>query len=317
MSIEAQMRPITVLVASDCDVTARALGSVLETQGYAVDRVRTGHETLAAVRAGWPSAVIVDAEIPDMTGIELCRALRGEPQPAGATPVILVNGDGARRSDRLDAFGAGAWEVCPRPIDGTLLLLRLQTFVQARQPVEGLVSASLMDAETRVYNLAGLLLRAQELQALAARHRQPLACIAFMPEARTQPLAHPQLAAPNAPDIVRIGRGRLRASDVLGRVGPSEFAVLAPETDGDGAIQLLYRLQASLDDVRADWGGHACPLRVACSVVADCGEAGVSAAQSLLEVTRTLRESSRGPDRMAEAARMVVAGSSIGMPILS
>lgn len=316
MSLGVYSPSIVVLVVSDCDLTARALGSVLGSQGYEMERARTQAEALAAARTGWASAVLVDATMAGGAGVEICRALRAGAPPAGSTPIILVNGDGTRRSDRLAAFGAGAWEVCPSPIDGELLLLKLHTFVQARRLHDRAHASAFLDAETSVYSVPGLMARAHELQALATRRKEPLACIAFMPESRTAMVPTLDIGTPSPRDVARIARERLRASDVLGRSGQSRFGILAPDTDAHGALRLVARLQASLDAVATAWGGCACPLRVTCCVITDWAEDGVSAAETLAHTLRALHGGAAlEPARGVPAP--VVSGTSIGMPLLT
>jgi len=279
------LRPAAVLVASDCESTSRALLSVLASQGYAVDHVRSGRETVDVARTGWPSAVIVDANMPDMLGVEVCRALRGDPLCAGATPVILINADGARRADRLAAFGAGAWEICPRPVDGALLLVKLETFVHARQAAERLRAASLLDAEVNVYNLNGLLMRARELQAFAVASREPVACIGFSTRSSAREATDD---GPSPAQVVRTCHEQLRATDVLGRIGPAEFAILATGTGDDGAAHLVRRLRTSLGAAVDRRVSDLAPLRVSCRVVADCADPALSVADALLAAASAL-----------------------------
>lgn len=290
MAISPQLRSIAVLLASDCDVTAHALTSVLGADGYAVERVRSGRETISAVRAGWPSAVIVDADMPDATAMDVCRELRGDGNGTGAVPVILVNADGDRRSDRLAAYGAGAWEVYARPFDGTHLLLKLQTFVHARHVMNDRLGAGcLLDAETGLYNLAGLIVRARELQALLARRRGAMTFIAFLPGPASGTVGSGATSI-SAADVLWTLRDQLRVSDVFGQVG-DELAIIAPETDSGGALHLLNRLQTSLDDLARDRGEPATTMQVTYSVIADCGEPGVSAVGSLTQTMGDLRDS--------------------------
>jgi len=316
MSLGVHPPSIVVLVVSDSDLTARALGSVLGSQGYDLARARTEAEAVDAARAGAASAILVDATMAGGAGVEICRALRAVEPPAGPTPIILVNGDGARRADRLAAFGAGAWEVCPRPIDGELLLLKLHTFVQARRLHDRAHASAFVDAETSVYSMPGLVARAHELQALAARRREPLACIAFMPETRASLVPTLDPEAPTPRDVARTVRERLRASDVLGRSGPTAFAILAPETDAHGALRLVTRLQASLDDMTVAAGGRACPLRVTCCVITDWDEEGVSAAETLAHTLRAVQGGAAGLEPARGVPAPVVCGTSIGMPLL-
>src|SRR5438132_1437281 len=91
-------------------------------------------------------------------------------------------------------------------------------------------------AERHGYAVRGLALRAQELTLQAFHHAQPLACVALAPVTTDG-----QNAA--AVDLLaEVLRGTARRSDAIGRVGPGEFAVIAPGTDRAGAVLLAERL---------------------------------------------------------------------------
>src|SRR5947199_378091 len=78
--------------------------------------------------------------------------------------------------------------------------------------------------------------RAQELTLQAFHHAQPLACVALAPVTTDgQNGAAVDLLA-------EVLRGTARRSDAIGRVGPGEFAVIAPGTDRAGAVLLAERL---------------------------------------------------------------------------
>src|SRR5207237_6581048 len=86
---------------------------------------------------------------------------------------------------------------------------------------------SVADA-TGFYTVRGLALRAQELTLQAFHHAEPLACVAIAPVT-----ADGQNA--DALDLLAdVLRATGRRSDAIGRVGPGEFAVVAPRTDRTG-----------------------------------------------------------------------------------
>ena len=85
------------------------------------------------------------------------------------------------RTQRLEAYRAGAWEFLGQPLDGEALLLKLNTFLQCKREVDALREENLLDPGTGLYNMRGLSRRAREIGAEAFRRRDPVACVVFSP----------------------------------------------------------------------------------------------------------------------------------------
>ena len=249
-SLDRLSRPPVVVVVSDEEWASRSLESLLGPRGYAVLRMSSGSRTIDLVRTTQPDALILNARTDDLSAIEVCRSLRDDTGTAGM-PIIVTANDGGVRSERLQAFAAGAWDYCTQPIDGEVLLLKLATFLRAKQVLDHAREGSLIDEPTGLYTLRGLTRRAQEIGAEVSRKREALACIAFAPHADMA--SGPSSlggsdAAAIAEHVARVCRRRGRMSDVFGRMGTMEFAVLAPATDDRGAAKLLARLQDAMSE---------------------------------------------------------------------
>jgi GGDEF domain-containing protein len=144
----------------------------------------------------------------------------------------------------MAVYAAGAWDYCSQPLDVEVLLLKLETFVDARRSFGELHERSLLDVTTDMYSMRGMRRWSRELLARAVRGHQALACVA---------LAAAEPALVNDGDRGHRGRdwrrtadlvaSHRRASDVVGHLGNGTFAILAPETDADGASRLIGRLQ--------------------------------------------------------------------------
>src|SRR6059036_3661560 len=67
-----------VLLAGNGQEATRWLRGLLEGGGYAVLQERTGQHALDRARTTEPDVILVDAELPDMPGVELCRTLRAD-----------------------------------------------------------------------------------------------------------------------------------------------------------------------------------------------------------------------------------------------
>jgi len=290
-----------VLIANDQEWSARSLESILGPNGYAVVRAYTGQQALERARMAQPDLIILDAQMPDMHGFEVCRTLRGDPRFSATTPIVITTSGPSGRTQRLEAYQAGAWEFLGQPLDGESLLLKLATFLQSKREVDSLREESLLDPGTGLYNMRGLARRAKEIGSEAFRRRDPLACVVFSPE------AEPAEAGTETDDeeeqrmTDRVGllfRQAGRASDAIGRLGQSEFAVIAPATGPEAALRLVRRLGGTIESspipVR---GGERCVrIRAGYCAVPDFAESPVDAVELLLRATAALRDLKRDGD---------------------
>jgi Response regulator containing a CheY-like receiver domain and a GGDEF domain len=175
-----------VLIANDQEWSARSIESILGPNGYSVVRAYTGQQALERARTSQPDIIILDAQMPDMHGFEVCRALRSDPRFSVTTPIVITTSGPSGRTQRLEAYRCGAWEFLGQPLDGEALLLKLATFLQSKQQVDVLREENLLDSGTGLYNMRGLARRAKEIGADALRRREALSCIVFGPEAEPE-----------------------------------------------------------------------------------------------------------------------------------
>ena len=130
--------------------------------------------------------------------------------------------------------------------------------MRGKRAVDRLRDESLLDQATGLYNMQGMVRRAREMSADAQRLRAPISCVAFTPVATTE-------TEPTPPAITEIMIERLgaivrrtgRASDAIGRLGPTEFAIIAPSTEEPGAIRMMERLESQLSDMMTTQNGIA------------------------------------------------------------
>ena len=240
VEVQGGARPIVVLIANDQEWSARSLESILTPQGYTVVRVFTGQQALQRARIARPDLVILDAQLPDLHGLEVCRQLRADPLFGPTTPIIIPTAGPSGRSARLAAYEAGAWGFFGQPLDGEELLARLGTFLSAKFEADGLRDAAMLDTLDGLYTLKGLTRRVKEIASEAARHGRPLAVVAIS-------LAPAPGLEPGKP--MRLGallRTHGRSSDVIAHLGEGEFLVVAPGTVGDGVKRMVHRFEGLL-----------------------------------------------------------------------
>lgn len=285
---ESRRAPL-VLIANDQEWSVRSLESILGPNGYEVLRAYTGRQAIERARRARPDILILDAEMPDIHGFEVCRMLRDDPRLGPSTPVIITTAGPSGRTQRLDAYRAGAWEFLGQPLDAEALLLKLHTFVAAKRETDRVREEALLDALTGLYNRRGLTRRAREIATEAYRRRHALACLvlAAEPEGAADAATGDRLLAEIGETLRREGR----VSDAIGRLGPSEFGVIAPATDADGAMRMAERIGAALRETRVPLDGAELPVRVRAgyTAVPDYREAEVDPLEMLLRATTALR----------------------------
>ena len=236
------MRPALVLIANDQEWSARSIESVLAPQGFAILRAFTGQQAIDRALSARPDLILLDAQLPDIHGFDVCRRLRDEPSIGYAVPIIITTAGPSGRQQRLEASRAGAWDFLGQPLDAELMLARVEAFVRATDAIRRNREEALVEDETGLYTTRGVARRLREIASEAARRRLPLACVVFTPEALNG-------STPDAQALTGLGAAFRRAgreSDVLGRLSPDEFVVVAPATGEAGARRLAERLAGVL-----------------------------------------------------------------------
>ena len=289
----ASIRPPLILVASDDEWSARSFESILGAHGYAALRTSSGRQTIELSRSTQPSAYVIELRLPDIDGVEVCRLLRDDGIASASTPIIMTAAGSIGHTERLEACKAGAWDVCTHPLDATILMIRLETFLKARREVEQLVEGGLVDQMTGLYNARGLARRAREIGAEAQRRRAPLACVAFSLESddgAVNPEGNAEMVYV-ANHISDVFKRTGRVSDAIGRLGQSEFAIVAPTTESAGAVRLAERVQATLHSEPPSLRGRAYRVRVRAgyAAVADFAESSLDAVELLMRASAALR----------------------------
>ena len=115
----AEMPLRRVLVVDDNVDAATSLGMMLEAKGHTVETVHDGKEALRAVKRFSPDVVLLDIELPEMSGYEVASRIRSMD---GGTEMVLIALTGrGQRDDKEKAKDAGFDEHLTKPVDAALL----------------------------------------------------------------------------------------------------------------------------------------------------------------------------------------------------
>jgi two-component system, OmpR family, KDP operon response regulator KdpE len=148
------MNDKTLLLVDDEPQIRRVLQTTLCEAGYDVILTKNGQEGINAVVREHPDLVLLDINLPDMTGFDACRLIR----VSFAGPILMVTVRNSVR-DKIDALDAGADDYIVKPFAMGELLARVRAALRrssAEQPLPKIESSELtVDLEMRMVNVRG------------------------------------------------------------------------------------------------------------------------------------------------------------------
>jgi diguanylate cyclase (GGDEF)-like protein len=251
-------RHTCVLVVDDDPLVLASVDSLLEPGGvkvHALDDPLRFWETLEEV---CPDVVVLDIDMPRVTGIELCRVLRNDPR-WGATPVVFLTARSGPETVQ-QVFAAGADDFVAKPIVGPELVTRITNRLERVQLHRALADT---DPLTGVANRR----RSEELMGqlmhLAVRQQQAFS-LALLDLDHFKQINDRHGHGMGDEVLRRVARmleRSFRAEDVVARWGGEEFVVAMFGMDKENGVQRLTQVLAALRDEPFELPGDE-PLRV-------------------------------------------------------
>ena len=120
----APPRPRHCLLVDDSRVIRKVAHRIIAGLGYQVIEAENGEEALARCKAAMPDLILLDWEMPVMSGVEFVAALRRI--DGGVAPKVVFCTSKTETPDIYQGIGAGADEYVTKPFDERTLLAKLQ-----------------------------------------------------------------------------------------------------------------------------------------------------------------------------------------------
>jgi two-component system phosphate regulon response regulator PhoB len=117
----------TVLIVDDEPTVVELVRVTLEDDRVSVIAATSGADALALAAEAQPDLILLDVNLPDLSGLEVCRRLRREPSFAGSRIVMLTAA--AQREDVNRGLAAGADEYLTKPFSPVRLLALVEALV--------------------------------------------------------------------------------------------------------------------------------------------------------------------------------------------
>jgi diguanylate cyclase (GGDEF)-like protein len=241
----------SILLVDDDSMVVRILSHILS--DFTPLRFATsGRAALKLAHESTPDLVLLDVDMPEVSGFEVCKAFKNDPALA-EVPIIFIT---SHESAQLEAKGIelGAADFINKPPHAPLVLARVRTYQRLK------MLSDTMRSSVKIDFLTGAVTRRQLEKALtqewlrAQRSAAPLALL--LADIEGFAAYNAEFGEERGDSCLKSVATALRTAahrpiDVLGRYAGGKFALLLPETDARGASIVAQRAIDAVDDMQA------------------------------------------------------------------
>jgi len=254
-----------VLVVDDQPVNLQLMAEVLR-ESFDVLVATSGSRALEIASQGGVDLILLDVEMPEMDGIEVCTRLKAEPRTRDL-PVLFVSARGEVQ-DETRGFDAGGVDYIIKPVSGPLVCARVRTHLELKLARDALKQMALVDGLTGIANRRRFDDALQSEWRRSARGGRPLTLILFdVDHFKRFNDAWGHVCGDNCLRSVAAALSAEchRAGDVVARYGGEEFAVILPDTTAAGALDVVRGLLRGIAQLRIRGGESEPPAEVSLS----------------------------------------------------
>jgi len=252
---EKEPRPhFPILIVEDDPVSRRLLEKTLVKAGHEFVSVENGRKALEQFKERFFPIVLTDWMMPEMDGLELCRAIRERTSTGYVFTVLLTAKDS--KDDIVAGLEAGADDYLTKPVNQAELIARIKTGIRILELERSLKRAnaeirilSITDPLTGCYNRGYMTERLPQEIKRAKRYRHSLSLVLCDIDhfKRVNDTYGHQAGDRILKEFVQWINESIRDGvDWLARYGGEEFLIVVPETDTKGACCVVERLRRIL-----------------------------------------------------------------------
>ncbi len=247
LTVRGDAHPYRILIIDDDTKTANRHAKVLRNAGMEARVLHKLVDMLPVLGEYRPELVLMDVHLPDCEGIDLARLIRQDNLYVDV-PIVFLSKESDFES-QLHALESGADNFIVKPIKPAHLISALSSRAKRYRDLRALI---MRDSLTGLFNHSAvkeLLMREIER---ARRHATPLALAMIdidhfkkVNDTYGHPVGDQVIRA-----LSRLLQQRLRRTDIVGRYGGEEFAVILPSTPAAAAANVLDQIRESFANIR-------------------------------------------------------------------
>jgi diguanylate cyclase (GGDEF)-like protein len=301
-----------ILVVDDVHANRELLTQELEDEEFEVEVASSGEACLEKAQSWHPEVILLDIQMPGMSGIETCRRLKQNPATAHI-PVLFVTANRADDDSAVEALKAGGNDFLVKPYSLPILIARVSCQLTISRSHQRLRKMAMTDELTGLFSrrfLFDSLRRTIKTQSRSGP--ECVGClIADVDHFKSINDTHGHLEGDRLlKNIADAIRSATRSSDLVARYGGEEFAILLPKTDLDGALHVAESIRVTVERECAP-----STISVGASALCDARVDDVRTDRELESViTRLLREADEAVYRAKAGGRNAVVGHAPASP---
>src|SRR5438034_8742508 len=118
---------LKILIVDDDPLSRQLLARSLRNGGYDVAECQSGSEALQILESSGPALLVLDYQMPELNGAQICELIRGDPDSEIAeVPIILLTAH-SNTEHELECLKAGANDFVTKPVNTAVLRARIDT----------------------------------------------------------------------------------------------------------------------------------------------------------------------------------------------
>jgi diguanylate cyclase (GGDEF)-like protein len=237
----------SVLVVDDDPDKRMLLTVALQMAGYDVRTANDGEDGLAAMESYQPDLLITDVMMPRMDGYELARRVRANPLTR-FVPIIIQTAARNDAQDQRRGSEVGALGYITDPTDIDLLLARARTLLDFKRYLDTCEEEAFTDHLTGLANRRRFERQLEREVSRTLRYSRPF-CLLLLDIDNFKEVNDTYGHDAGDEAIRRLAlalQAGTRGIDLAARIGGEEFAVILPETEFEGGIDVAERLRVAI-----------------------------------------------------------------------
>ncbi|MBY0585916.1 diguanylate cyclase [bacterium] len=295
-----------ILIVDDSVVIQRLVQARMRSDGFEVVCLTSAQDLVAQCQTIVPDVIILDIDMPDVTGFEACKALKDD-STTSQIPIIFLSVK-TGTEEKVRGLDLGAVDYVTKPFDPVELRARVRSAYRTKYLLELLEQKARVDGLTGLYNRAFFNDRIEEELDRARRYNGTLAIILFDVDRfkRVNDTYGHSFGDVVLAEVAETARFHARQSDVVARYGGEEFVIILPEQNAENASYLAERIRGAIEELHLVHNGERVPVTASFGV-SSTAEIGYENSKDLVDAADKMLYSAKdgGRNQVRVASKML------------